>query len=195
MNDRTTVLDADLRPVPPGSGRVGRLAQRGHVPLGNYNDPVKTAETFVQIGGERWVLLGDMARPEADGTVHVLGRGAVCINTGGEKVFPEEVEAVLKAHPAVFDAVVTGVEDSRYGERVAAVVQTRPDSGRLPAEDLARHCREHVAGYKVPRLFVPAERIERSPSGKPDYRWARETAARYAQAAQNAVSPPSTTSA
>ena len=108
VNARSAVLGDDLKPVEPGSGAIGRLAQRGHVPLGYYKDAKKTADSFVTVDGERWVLLGDMATIDADGTIAVLGRGSVCINTGGEKVYPEEVEAVLKAHPAVYDAVVTG---------------------------------------------------------------------------------------
>jgi len=177
VNARTSVLDEQLRPVEPGSDVVGHVAQRGHVPLGYYKDPKKTAEVFVEVDGERWVLLGDLARVEADGTVHVLGRGAVCINSGGEKIFPEEVEAVLKAHPAVFDAVVAGVPDATYGERVAAVVQLRPELDRPESPELDAHCRERLSGYKVPRSYVVAEEIRRSPSGKPDYRWARQTAA------------------
>jgi len=176
VNERTSVLDEQLRPVVPGSGAVGRVAQRGHVPLGYYKDPEKTAQVFVEIDGERWVLLGDLAKVESDGTVHVLGRGAVCINTGGEKVFPEEVEAVLKAHPAVFDAVVAGVPDERYGERVTAVVQLRAAAPAPAGAELDAHCRERLSGYKVPRGYVVVEEVRRSPSGKPDYRWARETA-------------------
>ena len=173
VNDETTVLDDDLRPVGPGV--VGKLARRGHVPLGYYKDPVKTAATFPMIDGVRWSVPGDHARIEDDGTITVLGRGSVSINTGGEKVYPEEVEAALKSHPAVFDAVVVGVPDERWGERVAAVVQARP--GANPAlDDLAEHVRAHLASYKVPRDVVVVDHIVRSPSGKPDYRWARATA-------------------
>ncbi len=121
VNDETTVLDDDLRPVAPGV--VGKLARRGHVPLGYYKDPVKTADTFPVVDGVRWSVPGDHARIEDDGTITVLGRGSVSINTGGEKVYPEEVEAALKSHAAVFDAVVVGVPDERWGERVTAVVQ------------------------------------------------------------------------
>jgi acyl-CoA synthetase (AMP-forming)/AMP-acid ligase II len=185
VNQRTAVLDDALQLVEPGSDRIGRVAQRGHVPLGYYKDPKKTAETMVTIDGERWVLLGDLARVEADGTVHVLGRGAVCINSGGEKIFPEEVEAALKAHPAVFDAVVAGAPDSRYGERVAAVLQLRAELPAPTDAELDAHCRERVSGYKVPRTYVVTEEIRRSPSGKPDYRWARETVA----AGTTAVTP------
>jgi acyl-CoA synthetase (AMP-forming)/AMP-acid ligase II len=175
MNDNTAVLDDDLRPIEPGSGRVGRIALRRRIPLGYYKDPEKTARTFLTVNGERWVLPGDLARPDADGTVTVFGRGATCINTGGEKVFPEEVEGVLKSHPDVFDAIVVGVPDERFGQRVAALVQPRP--GRAAgAEALVAHCRAHLAGYKVPREVHAVETIVRSPSGKPDYPWARAVA-------------------
>ena len=117
------MLDDELQPVVPGSGVVGRLARRGRVPLGYYKDPEKSAATFPVIDGVRWAVPGDMATVEADGTITVFGRGSVSINTGGEKVYPEEVEAALKAHPTVFDAVVVGVPDERWGQRVVAVVQ------------------------------------------------------------------------
>jgi len=173
VNDETTVLDDDLRPVPPGV--VGKLARRGHVPIGYYGDAEKTAATFPVVDGVRWSVPGDHARIEDDGTISVLGRGSVSINTGGEKVYPEEVEAALKSHDAVFDAVVVGVPDERWGERVTAVVQAR--AGAAPAlDDLAEHVRAHLASYKVPRDLVLVDAIVRSPSGKPDYRWARDVA-------------------
>jgi 3-oxocholest-4-en-26-oate---CoA ligase len=175
VNDETTVLDDDLQPLP--AGVVGKLARRGHVPLGYYRDPEKSAATFPVIDGVRWSVPGDHARIEDDGTITVLGRGSVSINTGGEKVYPEEVESALKSHPSVFDAVVVGVPDERWGERVTAVVQHRP--GATPTLDaLAEHTREHLASYKVPRDLVLVDEIVRSPSGKPDYRWARATAVR-----------------
>jgi 3-oxocholest-4-en-26-oate---CoA ligase len=177
VNARTTVLAEDLTPIEPGSGAIGRVAQHGHVPLGYYKDEAKTKESFVTIDGERWVLLGDAATIEADGTIAVLGRHSVCINTGGEKVYPEEVEAALKAHPAVYDAVVAGVPDERYGQRVAALVQLRPESDVPSQEVLAAHCRTRVAGYKVPRLVIVVPEIRRSPSGKADYPWATKVAA------------------
>jgi acyl-CoA synthetase (AMP-forming)/AMP-acid ligase II len=176
VNERTTVLGEDLKPVEPGSGAIGRVAQRGHVPLGYYKDEEKTKASFVTIDDERWVLLGDMASIEADGTIAVHGRGSVCINTGGEKVYPEEVEAALKAHPAVYDAVVAGVPDERYGSRVAAVVQLRDDEPAPSESDLVEHARARVAGYKVPRLIVVVPSIQRSPSGKADYPWAGRVA-------------------
>ena len=171
------VLDDALRPVAPGG--TGRIAKSGHVPLGYFGDDAATRATFPVIDGVRWALLGDLARVDEDGSIVVLGRGSTCINTGGEKVFPEEVEQALKAHPAVLDAVVAGVPDERFGERVAAVVALRDGTaGAGPVRDavadgLRAHCRATLAGYKVPARieFVPV--VVRSPSGKADYPWAR----------------------
>ncbi|MEV4432878.1 acyl-CoA synthetase [Streptomyces sp. NPDC049585] len=175
VNSRTAVVDpATRRPVGPGG--TGRLAQRGHVPLGYHNDPARSAETFFTLDGERWVLLGDLATVGADGVVTVLGRGSQCINTGGEKVFPEEVEEALKAHPAVYDALVAGIPDARWGQAVAAVVQPRTDTEPPTLATLQAHCRTRLAGYKVPRTLVVTDTIHRSPSGKADYRWARAVA-------------------
>jgi fatty-acyl-CoA synthase len=171
-----TVLDGDDRPIAPGSGVVGRLARRGHIPLGYYKDEEKTAATFVtDPDGIRWVVPGDSATVEGDGTITMLGRGSVCINTGGEKVYPEEVEAALKAHPDVFDAVVVGVPDDRFVERIAALVQPRPGT-TVTLADLQAHCRGRLAGYKVPRRLVVLDELVRTPAGKPDYRWAKTTA-------------------
>ena len=176
MGEFMTVLDDELRPVVPGSGVVGRLARRGHIPLGYYKDDEKTAATFVTAAdGARWVVPGDFAVVEADGTITLLGRGSVCINSGGEKVYPEEVEAVLKSHPDVFDAVVVGVPDDRYVELVAAIVQ--PRTGVEPSlDELQAHCREKLAGYKLPRRLVLTDAIPRTPVGKPDYRAAKKLA-------------------
>ena len=165
------VFDEQLRAVPPGSGVVGLVGRRGHIPLGYYGDPQRSAATFPLIGGERWSIPGDHAVVEADGTIRLLGRGSVSINTGGEKVYPEEVEATLKAHPDVLDAVVVGVPDARWGELVAAVVQLRPDARVDPAA-LERHCRDRLASYKVPKRVEVVDLVVRNPSGKPDYRWA-----------------------
>ena len=164
------VVDDDLRPVGPGG--TGRLARAGHVPLGYFGDPVASASTFPVIDGVRWALLGDLARVEDDGSIVVLGRGSTCINSGGEKVFPEEVEQALKSHPAVLDAVVAGVPDERFGERVAAVVSLREGSASVEAEALREHCRAMLAGYKVPARIVIAADVVRAPTGKADYRWA-----------------------
>lgn len=165
------MLDDAGRPAPPGSGLIGRLARRGRIPIGYHGDPEGSAETFVEIQGQRWAIPGDLARVEADGSITLLGRGSSSINTGGEKVFPEEVEIVLKSHPTVFDAVVVGIPDERFGERVAAVVQAR--SGALvDVADLEAHCRTQLADFKVPRRVVSDE-VRRRPSGKADLGWAR----------------------
>ncbi|MFD4557397.1 acyl-CoA synthetase [Streptomyces sp. NPDC058469] len=175
VNSRTQVVDPATH-EPVAVGEIGRVAQCGHVPLGYYNDPRKTAETFFEKDGERWVLLGDMATVDEEGVVTVLGRGSQCINTGGEKVYPEEVEQALKSHPDVYDALVAGVPDVRWGNHVAAVVQLRVGAEQPSLDDIQTHCRTHLAGYKIPRQLVIAESIQRSPSGKADYRWAREVA-------------------
>jgi acyl-CoA synthetase (AMP-forming)/AMP-acid ligase II len=172
----TVVLDDDLNELPPGSGTIGKVARRGNIPIGYYKDPVKTAETFVEgPNGVRYAMPGDFALLEADGTITLLGRGSVCINSGGEKIYPEEVEAAVKSHPAVWDATVIGVADERWGQRVAAVVQLRGGAS-LALEELQDHCRTKIAGYKLPRQLTVVDEVVRSPSGKPDYRWAREAA-------------------
>ncbi|MGB6245860.1 acyl-CoA synthetase [Gordonia sp. (in: high G+C Gram-positive bacteria)] len=169
----THVLADDGRLLEPGSGEVGRLARSGHIPLRYHNDPAKSAETFVVYDGVRYSMPGDFATLEADGTITMLGRGSMSINTGGEKVFPEEVEAALKSHADVFDTVVVGVADDRFGQRVAAIVQVR--DGRRPTLDsLGEAVRADLAGYKCPRSVWFVDEIKRSPAGKPDYRWARE---------------------
>ncbi|CAN5656259.1 acyl-CoA synthetase [soil metagenome] len=175
----TAVLDDDLRPVAPGSGEVGYLARRGHLPLGYHNDPIRTARTFRTVAGVRWAVPGDLATVDVDGTVTLLGRGSQSINSGGEKVHPDEVEATIKTHPGVLDAVVVGVPDDRWGERIAAVVTTRPGAD-LGLDELAEHCRGRLAAFKAPRQLVVVGEVRRSPSGKPDYRWARAQATRGA---------------
>jgi acyl-CoA synthetase (AMP-forming)/AMP-acid ligase II len=139
-----------------------------------HNDPAKTATTFVEVDGVRWSLPGDMATVDADGAIRLLGRGAMCINSGGEKVYPEEVEAVLTDCASVADAVVVGVGDEQWGERVVAVVEV---VGHVSLEELQDHCRGRLAGYKVPRGLVVVDEVRRSPAGKPDYVWARALAA------------------
>jgi len=175
MKDNVTVIDEAFKPIEPGSGAVGRLARSGHLPLGYYKDAEKTAATFVEFGGKRWVIPGDMATVEDDGTITFLGRGSVCINTGGEKVYPEEVEDALKAHPAVFDTLVVGTPHDRWGQRVEAVVTLR-EGHDATTEALTAFARTRVAGYKVPRRFHVVPEIVRHPSGKPDYAWAKKTA-------------------
>ena len=178
LGEGTTVLADDLTEVEPGSGTVGRVALTGRIPLGYHNDPVKTAESFVDVGGRRWVLTGDAATVEADGSITLFGRGSQAINTGGEKVHPEEVEGVLKGHEGVYDALVVGVPDVRFGECVCAVVQPVSQDSAPTLEELAGHCRASLAGYKVPRRLVIVDEIQRSPVGKPDYRWASAVATR-----------------
>jgi acyl-CoA synthetase (AMP-forming)/AMP-acid ligase II len=169
----TVVLDDSLRVVEPGSGVIGKIARTGHIPLEYYKDPVKSAETFFTApDGQRYSMPGDFARVEPDGQVTLLGRGSVSINSGGEKIYPEEVEHAIKSHPACFDAIVIGVPDERWGSRVAAIVQPRPGA-TLTLEDVQQHCRQHLAGYKIPRQLHLVDAIERSPAGKPDYRWAQ----------------------
>ncbi len=183
FGEHTIVLDDDGVPTSPGSGVIGRLARRGFIPLGYYKDEEKTAATFPTINGERWVIPGDMAVAEADGTITLLGRGSVSINSGGEKIFPEEVELVLKGHPAVYDAVVVGVPDERWGERVVAVVAPRGDE-RPTADELAAFAKQTIASYKVPREVTYVDALVRSPSGKADYRWAKSVATAQADTAK-----------
>jgi acyl-CoA synthetase (AMP-forming)/AMP-acid ligase II len=169
------VLDEDLKPVAPGSGVVGKLARIGDIPIGYYKDPEKTAATFVEADGVRYAMPGDFATVEADGTITLLGRGSQSINSGGEKIFPEEVEAAVKSHPDVYDAVVVGVPDELWGQRVAVVVQPR-SGAEVSLEPIKSYCRTLLAGYKIPRQLHVVETIQRSPSGKPDYPWALRTA-------------------
>jgi len=159
------VIDDDGQPVVPGSGKVGRVAVRGFVPLGYYKDPERTAATFPVIEGARCAVPGDHAVVEHDGTITLLGRGSVSINTGGEKVFPEEVEEVIKTAPGVSDAVVVGVPEPRLGQVVAALVA----GTAIEAETVKAHVRSQLAGYKVPRHVLVAESVERMATGKADY--------------------------
>ncbi len=176
MDDTTVVLDDDDQPLAPGSDQTGRVARTGRLPLGYLNDPDKTARSFVTLGESRWLITGDLARIAADGTIELLGRDSATINTGGEKVHGEEVENVLKAHPSVYDVIVVGVPDERWGSSVCAVVQPVP--GETPTlADLADHCRSHLAGFKHPRHLVLVDEVVRSPAGKADLRWAATTAA------------------
>jgi 3-oxocholest-4-en-26-oate---CoA ligase len=173
VDKNTVVLDDDGNEVVPGSGVRGIIAKRGHIPVGYYKDEKKTAETFQTINGVRYAIPGDYAEVEADGSVTMLGRGSVSINSGGEKIYPEEVEAALKGHPDVFDALVVGVPDERFGQHVAAVVQAREGTKPTLAE-LDSFVRTEIAGYKVPRSLWLVDEVKRSPAGKPDYRWAKD---------------------
>ncbi|HMV71385.1 MAG TPA: acyl-CoA synthetase [Pseudomonadales bacterium] len=158
-----------------GPGESGIFARSGHIPIGYYNDAEKTARTFVEVEGRRWLLTGDAARLEPDGSITVFGRGSNCINSGGEKIFPEEVEQALKNHPDVFDALVVGTPDERWGQKVTAVVSVR-DGRRPTLEELQNAARVHIAGYKLPRELHVIDEIPRQPSGKPNYVRAREIA-------------------
>ena len=173
IDKNTKVLDEDGNEVVPGSGTRGIIAKCGHIPVGYFKDEKKTAETFRTYHGVRYAIPGDYAEVEADGTVTMLGRGSVSINSGGEKVYPEEVEAALKGHPDVFDALVVGVPDSRFGQHVAAVVHAR-EGTRPTLADLDAFVRSEIAGYKVPRSLWLVDEVKRSPAGKPDYRWAKD---------------------
>ena len=178
VNNETIVIDEYDRPLPAGSDQIGRLARGGHVPLGYYKDPEKTARLFAEVDGKRYTVPGDFARHEADGTITLLGRGNTCVNTGGEKVFPEEVEAALMSHPDVFDVLVVGVPDERLGQRVAAIVEPRP--GAEPTfDELSAHVRKEIAGYKVPRSMWFVDRVQRLATGKADYRWANTYATEH----------------
>jgi 3-oxocholest-4-en-26-oate---CoA ligase len=176
LGELAAVLDDDGRPLAPGDG-VGVLAARTFVATGYYKDPVASARVFRELDGERWAVPGDFARLEADGTVTLLGRGSGCITTGGEKVYPEEVEEVLKEHPGVADCIVVGVPDPEWGECVAAVVAAR-DHPTLTADDLASWVGERLASYKRPRRITIVDEVRRTSVGKADYAWARDALTR-----------------
>lgn len=181
LGDTTVVLTDDDRIVEPGSGEVGRIANRGIVPLGYYKDEAKTAETFPTIDGVRYAIPGDYATVEADGTITLLGRGSVSINSGGEKIYPEEVEEALKTHPAVVDCNVVGLPDERWGQSVTAVLSVEPGSD-VTDERLIAHARTQIAAYKTPKRILRVDTILRGPNGKPDYAWAKKTAEELAGA-------------
>jgi fatty-acyl-CoA synthase len=175
LNEGVAVFTDDGRRVEPGSGEIGKIATSGSVPIGYYKDPVKSAETFREIDGERYSFPGDYAQVEADGSIALLGRGSVCINTAGEKVFPEEVEEAVKLHPAVSDCLVVGVPDERFGERVVAVASYR--SGESCDESAVIDVtRDHLAGYKLPKHVLFVDQVQRAPNGKADYKWAKRAA-------------------
>ncbi len=175
IGEHTKVLTEDGRAIEPGSDEIGLLALSGPLPLGYYKDPDKSAATFRTFAGVRYSIPGDWARVAADGSVELLGRGSVSINTGGEKVFPEEVEEALKLHDGVADALVVGVPDDRFGEAVTAVVTARAGT-TLDADDVKQAVRKHLAAFKQPRRIVVVDAIPRGPNGKADYAWARRTA-------------------
>lgn len=175
LSDTTVVITDDGRIVEPGSGERGRIANRGVVPLGYFKDEAKTAETFPTIDGVRYSIPGDYATVEEDGTITLLGRGSVSINSGGEKIYPEEVEEALKTHPDVADCNVVGLPDERWGQTVNAVLSIEP--GATPTDDdLIAHARTKIAAYKTPKRIFRVDSILRGPNGKPDYQWAKKTA-------------------
>ncbi|MCP3935481.1 MAG: acyl-CoA synthetase [Actinomycetia bacterium] len=168
------VFDEDDNEIVPGSGDLGMVASTSaNVPLGYYKDEEKTARTFREIGGVRYTFHGDMATVEDDGSITLLGRGSNSINTGGEKVFPEEVEEAVKTHPAVHDCLVFGVPDERFGERVVGVASLEPD-GDIDAEGLIEHTKQRLSHFKAPRQLVFVETVPRAPNGKADYSTARD---------------------
>jgi 3-oxocholest-4-en-26-oate---CoA ligase len=175
LGEHVRVFTEDGRPVAPGSEETGMVAIGGYIPVGYYKDEEKTAKTFRTFDGVRYSVPGDFATVNADGSLHLMGRGSVCINTGGEKVFPEEVEEILKLHPDVQDAVCVGVPDERFGEVVTAVVEPAPGKVIDPTA-LIEHVRAHLARYKAPRHVVTVPSIGRSPAGKVDYKGLRQTA-------------------
>ncbi|MCU0309720.1 MAG: AMP-binding protein [Acidimicrobiales bacterium] len=169
LGDDTKVLTEDGREVVPGSGEIGMIAMRGRVPLGYHKDPEKSAATFRHLGGSRWSVPGDYATVDADGTLRLLGRGSVCINTGGEKVYPEEVEEAVKGHPDVVDAVCVGVPDDRFGEVVVAMVELSPGA-ELDEQAVIAEVKEHLAGYKAPKRVHALASLDRAANGKADYK-------------------------
>ena len=154
-------------------GELGLVGRAGHIPLGYYNDPEKTAETFRTVAGQRWVVTGDAGRLDDDGKITLFGRGSTCINSGGEKIYPEEVEEVLREHPDVFDAVVTYKADNRWGQRVVAILSCRDGASRPSDDTIKAFAAERLAGYKVPREYLWVDAVKRSPAGKQDYKWAQ----------------------
>ena len=168
-----TVLDDDGNPVAPGSGKAGMVAVPGSIPEGYYKDEAKTASTFRVIGGVRYSIPGDFATIESDGTIALLGRGSQCINTGGEKVYPEEVEEAIKRHAAVDDCLVFGMPDERFGQRVVGVASVRPGAS-ASADDILAEVRERLSSYKLPRQLLVVDDVPRAPNGKADYPAARK---------------------
>jgi fatty-acyl-CoA synthase len=176
LGPNCAVFNEEGRRVEPGSGERGLVAVCGFLPTGYYKDPEKSAKTFKTMDGQRWSVPGDWAEVNLDGTLKLLGRGSQCINTGGEKVFPEEVEEALKTHPSVRDAVVVGVPDARFGERICAVVEPDPSAPSPTLEEMAGHVKTRLAAYKAPRELVVVDSIGRAPNGKVDYKASRERA-------------------
>ena len=169
LGANTRVLTEDGREVLPGSGERGRVALRGRTPIGYYKDEAKSADTFVVHDGVRWSIPGDWAEVEGDGTLRLYGRGSQCINTGGEKVYPEEVEEALKLHPSVNDAAVVGVPDERFGEAITALVEPN-DGHSIDEATLIAHVRTTLAAYKSPKRIITIDTVGRAANGKLDYK-------------------------
>jgi fatty-acyl-CoA synthase len=177
LGQNARVINDDGVDVEPGSGERGRIAVRGHTPIGYYKDEEKSRATFIQIDGETYSMPGDWATVESDGSLTLLGRGSQCINTGGEKVFPEEVEEALKRHETVHDAVVVGLPDDKWGQSINAVVELWPDATFDP-DTLVSHVKDTLAAFKAPKRVVAIDTIGRAPNGKVDYKRMTEYAAR-----------------
>jgi acyl-CoA synthetase (AMP-forming)/AMP-acid ligase II len=176
LGPNTRVITDEGRDVTPGTDEIGRVALRGYTPIGYYKDEAKSAQTFVVIDGARYSIPGDYATVDTDGTVNLLGRGSQCINTGGEKVYPEEVEEVLKLHPDVLDAAVVGVPDEKWGEAITAIVE--PTAGaEIDTAALIAHVKTKLAAYKAPKKVLSVDTIGRSPNGKLDYKRLKAQAA------------------
>jgi fatty-acyl-CoA synthase len=173
--ENAIVIDEDNKPIPAGSGKSGRVALGGPLPMGYYKDPEKTARTFVTIGNVRYSIPGDHARVDENGAITLLGRGNNCINTAGEKVFPEEVEEALKTHPAIEDALVLGVPDEKWGQAITGVVKLANGS-EFDEQALRDHVRTVLAGYKTPKRILISEVNLRAPNGKADYKSAKDFA-------------------
>ena len=173
----SAILNLDTHQIIPHTDTktIGFLARKGHVPIAYYKDKEKSEKTFIKVDGERYSIPGDMAKYESDGQMTLLGRGSVSINSGGEKIFPEEVEMALKAHPNVFDCLVVGVSDATWGQKVVAIIQRR-NSSDITINDLKKVSSKYIASYKMPKEIVFSDLIERAPSGKPNYQWAQEYA-------------------
>jgi acyl-CoA synthetase (AMP-forming)/AMP-acid ligase II len=177
LGPNSVVIDEDNRVLDTATaiGKIGRLGRGGSVPVGYYNDPEKSAKTFLTIDGERYSVPGDFARVEGGGKVTMLGRGSNCVNTGGEKVYPEEVEMAIKGHPAVYDVLVVGIPDEKYGQAVAAVAELR-EGESLELEELRDFLRTHLSGYKLPRALTIVDTVPRNATGKAQYPKAKELA-------------------
>ena len=177
INPGVIVVTDDGREVEPGSDEMGKIGTKGLVPEGYYKDPKKSAETFKEFKGERYSFPGDYALVESDGTIKLLGRGSNCINTAGEKVYPEEVEEALKRHPDIYDCLVVGVDDQKFGQKVIAVVSKENEN--LSQDELINFSREHLSGYKLPKSILFVEKVERAPNGKANYKWAKNEAEKF----------------